>query len=105
MTTHTAEASERIRGRIEAEENKSTDWLEVFLDVINPLSGGSLDEGADLDLKYREDRETNHGRRHRRPLEGCLPCSGMEQAVEDLVRSSLGVGLDQADNESEGFTE
>jgi len=46
FSEHAASAGERVRERIEAEENRPTDWVGEILDLLNPLSGGSLNEGV-----------------------------------------------------------
>lgn len=106
-TTHTAEASDRIRDRIEAEESSPTELAgEILSDVINPLSlfsGGTLNEGEELQLDIDMivsqviidviadiEAEGQHS-------------LGQEEraAIEALVRSSLGVGMGLEDPESE----
>ena len=100
---HAANASERIRERIEAEENRPTDWVGEILDFLNPLSGGSLNEGEDLLLDIdriinsttvqviREIEETEH-----------ITLTPLQrEAIRDLVQAGVGSPLELEDVEED----
>lgn len=101
FTARTAEAAEQVRGRIEAEENKPVDWVGEALDLLNPLSGGSLNEGEDLWLDIeRTIRQTTEDV-IREVEEAERICLGEEerQAIAELVRVAIGSPMMMEDME------
>ena len=99
----TAEASEKIRSRIEAEENRPVDWVGEIIDFLNPLSGGTLNEGEDLMLDIdRIIRQTTFD--VIQEIEETEQMSlGQEQrnAIRDLVAAAIGTGMEMEELEEE----
>lgn len=93
---HTANATERVRERIEAEENRPTDWVGEIIDFLNPLSGGSLNEGEDLELDiYRIITDTtNQVIREIEETEHVTLDPAQRQAIRDLVEVGVGSPLE-----------
>lgn len=91
-----ASASERVRERIEAEENRPTDWLGEIIDFLNPLSGGTLNEGEDLLLDIDRIVEQTTAEVIQEIEETERVCLGSEQreAIRDLVRVGIGNPLE-----------
>jgi hypothetical protein len=96
FSEHTANATERVRERIEAEENRPTDWVGEIIDFLNPLSGGSLNEGEDLELDIdRIIRETTaQVIQEIEETEHITLDPAQRQAIRDLVEVGVGAPLE-----------
>lgn len=100
---HAANASERIRERIEAEENRPTDWVGEILDFLNPLSGGSLNEGEDLllDIDRIIESTTAQVIREIEETEHITLTPLQREAIRDLVQAGVGSPLELEDVEED----
>jgi hypothetical protein len=98
-----ATASERVRERIEAEENRPTDWIGEILDFLNPLSGGSLNEGEDLmlDVDRIIAETTNQVIREIEETENVILNQDQRRAIRDLVEVGVGSPLELEDIEED----
>lgn len=96
FSEHAAGASERIRERIEAEENRPTDWVGEILDFLNPLSGGSLNEGEQLllDIDSIINSTTEQVIREIEETEHVKLTPEQREAIRDLVQVGVGSPLE-----------
>jgi hypothetical protein len=99
----TAEAAERTRARIEAEENRPTDWVGELLDFLNPLSGGSLNEGEDLELDIERiiEQTTRDVIQEIETSEQVSLSQEQRGAIAQLVRVGIGNPMALEDTEGE----
>jgi hypothetical protein len=98
-----AEAAGRIRSRIEADQNRPTDWVGEILDFLNPLSGGSLNEGEDTMLAIERilDETTRSVIHEIEESEQMSLTTEQRNAIRDLVRAGLGGAMNLEDPEEE----
>lgn len=103
FSEHAAGASERIRERIEAEENRPTDWVGEILDFLNPLSGGSLNEGEQLllDIDSIINSTTEQVIREIEETEHVTLTPEQREAIRDLVQVGVGSPLELEDIEED----
>lgn len=103
FTEGTAEASERVHSRIEAEENQPVDWIGEAIDLLNPIAGGIAGEGEALMLdidQIVEETTFNVIQEIEEAEQICLD-QEQRQAVEEMVRAAIGTGMSQEEAEGE----
>lgn len=103
MTARSAEASERIQSRIEAEEQQGTGWLGGLLDLLNPFSADALNEGEglELDIEHIVDQSALDVIADVEASEQTCLSDEQREEIRVMVRAGLGLSMSLGDEEPE----